>query len=308
MTTREAEGVHVASRASLQSVSIQSALQARASTLPPAMKRVADVILERPAVVVDSTTSELARICQTSGASIVRFCRTLGFSGYPALKLQLAAELAKESAELASASPSRHGADISQMDSLEEMVAKIAGSEILGIRETADNLDTRALSRAIQKILHSRRILTFGMGASNVGAHDLATKLLRIGVTALTFRDPHEALASAALSEPKDVAVGFSHSGQTRETVAYLEAARSVGAFTVAVVNLPGSPLATASDVVLRTAVRETMFRSGAMASRIAQLTLVDYLFVGVARGRYDRTVKALKSTYDIVSDLRRGA
>ncbi|MGB3732036.1 MurR/RpiR family transcriptional regulator [Microbacterium sp.] len=295
-------------RASVQSVSIQSVLQARLSTYPPTMKRVGELFLERPEMVVNSTTSELARICQTSGATIVRFCRALGFAGFPALKLQLAAELAKESAELAGTSIMRHGADISQSDSLDDMVSKISGSEILGIRETADSLDTRALGRAIQKILRSRRVLTFGVSASNVGAHDLATKLLRIGFTALNFQDSHEALASATLGEPKDVAIGFSHSGETRETVAFLAAARAAGAFTIAIVNLPESTLGTSADVTLRTAVRETTFRSGAMASRIAQLTLVDYLFVGVARGQYDRTVKALKSTYDIVKELRSGA
>lgn len=288
-------------------VSIQSTLQARSASLAPTMQRVATVILERPTVVVDSTISELARMCNTSEASIVRFCHAIGFAGYPALKLQLATELAKESAELINSRAAAHGADISPTDSLKEMVAKIAHSEILGIRETANSLDVRALARTVSKISRSRRVVTFGMGASNAGAQDLAKKLLRIDLTALTFHDPHEALAAAVLTAPRDVVVAFSHSGTTRETVAFVRAARAAGAFTAAVTNLADSPLGQAADVVLRTAVRETTFRSGAMASRIAQLTIVDYLFAAVARGHYDHSVKALKSTYDVVRDLRGG-
>lgn len=294
-------------RASVLSVSIQSTLQARAAGLPPTMRRIADVVLERPSVVVESTISELARLCQTSEASIVRFCHVAGFAGYPALKLQLATELARESAEFAGNVMSAHGGDISAGDTLEEMVSKIANSEIVGIRETADNLDMQVLGKAIQRIIRSRRVVSFGMGASNAGAQDLTKKLLRIGFTALTFHDPHEAVMSATLTEPKDVVIAFSHSGETREVIAFLEAARDTGAFTLAITNLPDSSMGSLADAVLRTAVRETTFRSGAMASRIAQLTLVDYLFVGVARGRYDRTVKALKSTYDVVRDLRDG-
>lgn len=290
---------------SVLSVSIQTSIQSHVDSFPPTMRRVADVILERPQIVMENTISELARACDTSEASIVRFCRALGFTGYPQLKLQLAAELAKESAEFGGSGDSVYGADISPSDTLGEMVAKIAGSEILGIRETADSLNMEVLQRVIRKLERAKRVLLFGVGASNAGAQDLAHKLLRIGHIALAFHDAHDALVSAALVEPGDVAIGFSHNGRTRETLAFLSAAARNGAYTAAITNVPDSPLAELADGVLRTAVRETTFRSGAMASRIAQLTIVDYLFVGVARGRYDRTVQALKSTYEIVKELR---
>ncbi len=290
---------------SVLTVSIQTSIQSHVDSFPPTMRRVADVILERPQIVMENTISELARACDTSEASIVRFCRALGFTGYPQLKLQLAAELAKESAEFGGNGDAAYGADISPSDTLAEMVAKIAGSEILGIRETADSLDMEVLQRVIRRLERAKRVVLFGVGASNAGAQDLAQKLLRIGHVALAFHDAHDALVSAALVEQGDVAIGFSHNGRTRETMAFLSAARRNGAHTVAVTNVPDSPLAEQAGSVLRTAVRETTFRSGAMASRIAQLTIIDYLFVGVARGRYDRTVQALKSTYEIVKELR---
>ena len=290
---------------SVLTVSIQTSIQSHVDSFPPTMRRVADVILERPQIVMENTISELARACDTSEASIVRFCRALGFTGYPQLKLQLAAELAKESAEFGGNGDGAYGADISPSDTLAERVAKIAGSEILGIRETADSLDMEVLQRVIRRLERAKRVVLFGVGASNAGAQDLAQKLLRIGHVALAFHDAHDALVSAALVEQGDVAIGFSHNGRTRETMAFLSAARRNGAHTVAVTNVPDSPLAEQAESVLRTAVRETTFRSGAMASRIAQLTIIDYLFVGVARGRYDRTVQALKSTYEIVKELR---
>ncbi|HEY4224736.1 MAG TPA: MurR/RpiR family transcriptional regulator [Pseudolysinimonas sp.] len=285
-------------------MSIQTDIQARADTLPATMRRIASVVLERPQVVVESTISELARACDTSDASIVRFCRAIGFNGYPQFKLQLTAELAKESVE-STAGAGQYGADISPNDSLEEMVQKVAASEILGIRETLENLDAKALERIITRIEGAERVVLYGVGASNAGAQDLAQKLLRIGYTALAFYDAHHALVSAALLGDGDVAIGFSHGGRTKETIAFLQRAGRSGAFTVAISNSPVSPLAKAADEHLRTAVRETTFRSGAMASRIAQLTLVDYIFVGVARGHYARTVRALQTTHEVVQELR---
>lgn len=283
--------------------SIRSAIQAKADGYPPSMRRVADAVLARPEVLLSMTITDLARECETSETSVVRFCRTLGFTGYAQLRLRLAVELATESAQFGL--DAGHGADIRPTDTLAEMVAKVGSAEILGIQETAEKLDIEALERIVDRIDSAGKVLAFGVSASNATAQDLALKLLRIGRVALSFRDAHDALVSAVLATDADVAIAFSHTGRTRETIEFLRAAGKRGAFTVAVTNAGDAPLASGADAVLTTAVRETMFRSGAMASRIAQLTLVDYLFTGVARRRYDESVAALRHTYESLRALR---
>ena len=79
------------------------------------------------------------------------------------------------------------------------------------------------------------------------------------------------------------------------------------GARTVALTNFPKSPITAVADLVLTTAARETTFRSGAMASRLAQLTVIDCVFVGVAQRTYDETRAALDVTYEAVSGRRLG-
>lgn len=284
-------------------VSTQTTIQSNVGSYPPSMRRVAEAILRHPPVVLENTITELAGMCSTSETSVVRFCRTLGFSGFVQFKLQMAAELAKESVQ--SRLDTGHGADISPSDTLSDMVAKVANSEILGIQETTANLDIDALQRVVTALERSSRIVLYGVGASNAGAQDLTQKMLRIGRVAMGFHDAHDAVVSAALLKSKDVAIAFSHGGRSREAVEMLRQARRAGAFTIAITNVSDSPITEQADEVLRTAVRETVFRSGAMASRIAQLAIVDYIFVGVARGDYEQTVKALKNTYDSVRGLR---
>jgi DNA-binding MurR/RpiR family transcriptional regulator len=112
-------------------------------------------------------------------------------------------------------------------------------------------------------------------------------------------------LTSAAVLGMDDVAVGISHTGSTGDTIDALATARRRGATTVALTNFPRSPIAEVADYVLTTAARETTFRSGATASRLAQLTVIDCVCVGVAQKTFGTTTEALESTYDAVRGRR---
>ena len=129
-------------------------------------------------------------------------------------------------------------------------------------------------------------------------AVDLQIKLQRIDRPAFAWPDPHMAATSAALRSKGDVAVGLSHTGTTVDTIDALTEARAHGATTVAITNFPWSPITEVADFVLLTAARETAFRSGAMTSRIAQLTVVDCLFVTLAQRDLPHTMDALERTF----------
>src|SRR6202022_3884525 len=102
-----------------------------------------------------------------------------------------------------------------------------------------------------------------------------------------------------------DVAVGISHTGSTGDTIDALATARSRGATAVALPNFPRAPIDEVADYVPTTAARETTFRSGATASRLAQLTVIDCVFVGVAQKTYKPTREALESTFEAVRGRR---
>src|SRR5437763_1608928 len=111
-------------------------------------------------------------------------------------------------------------------------------------------------------------------------ALDLQQKLHRIGLIAYVWHDTHAALTAAALLTPDDVAIGISHTGATVDTIDAIRHAGGRGARTIGLTSVPRSELAAATELVLVTAGRETTFRSGATASRIAALSVVDVLFV----------------------------
>jgi DNA-binding MurR/RpiR family transcriptional regulator len=284
-------------------VSVQSTIEAATGSLSPSLLRIATAIRENPAIVLDSTINELAAACGTSVASVVRFCRAIGLSGYTQLRMMLATELGKESAQFGGSTS--FGSDITEGESLREMAQKIASLEMLAIEETITHLDYAGLEQVVDALDGADRILLYGIGASQVVAEDLQRKLFRIGRNAFAPTDPHEARAAAALPVAGVVAVGFSHLGETHETLDFLRRARDNGARTIGVTGAKGSTLSRLVDHALFTEVRETTFRAGAMVSRIAQLAVVDCIFAGVAQRRYDFTVEALRRTREVTRSAR---
>ena len=278
-------------------------IRALMPSLAPAERRVAERVLADPAAVAASTISSLAQACGTSETTVIRFCRAVGFTGYPALRLALAAEGGR--------SEGTNGreltGDIAADDDLDKVVAKIAFADARAVEETAQQLDLDALHEVIEALVAARRVDVYGVGASGFVALDFQQKLHRIGRVAFAWTDPHIALTSAALltrgrRRRRDLPLRH-HPGHRRP----LALAQRNGATTVALTNFPRSPLAELGDHVLTTAARETTFRSGATASRLAQLTVVDCVFVGVAQRTYETSQRALELTHDAVLDRRVG-
>jgi DNA-binding MurR/RpiR family transcriptional regulator len=269
--------------------------------LARAEQRVAEVVLADAASVAHRSITDVAEAASTSETTVTRFCKAIGVGGYPQLRLALAAEVARSVAR-----GSREvGGEIGPDDSLVDVVAKVGFADARAVEETAGQLDVAILGRVVDLLAAAKRVDVYAVGASAFVALEFQHKLHRIGLAAFACTDVHRALPAAALLTPDDVAVGISHTGATSDTVDALARAGLSGATTVALTNFPRSPLAAVADHVLTTAARETTFRSGATASRVAQLTVVDCLFVGVAQRHRESATRALASTCDAVRSRR---
>jgi DNA-binding MurR/RpiR family transcriptional regulator len=271
--------------------------------LARADQRVANVVLEDPSRVARRSITEVALAANTSETTVTRFCKAVGVGGYPQLRIALAADTARSEAR----ATADIGGDISADDDLASVVGKISYADARAVEETAEQLDVPALERVIDVLSGAGRIDVYGVGASAFVAADLQQKLHRIGRVSYAWSDTHIMLTSAAVLGEGDVALAISHTGATTDTVEALRAARAHGATTVALTNYPRSPVTEVADHVLTTAARETTFRSGATASRIAQLTVIDCLFIGVAQRHMDDAVGALDRTRDAIAGHRLG-
>lgn len=273
-------------------------------SLPPAERRVADGILAEPGDIVFLSIGDLAARAQTSEATVVRLCQRAGFAGYPELRLALATQVGRRAA---TAQPRIVGTDIAADDPLGDIVAKVGAADGAAISETVEQLDIETLARVVDAVIGARRIEIYGIGASGLVALDLEAKLRRIGLAAAAAVDGHSALTSAAVLTGDDLVFGISHSGETLDVVDPLVEAQARGATAVAITNHARSSLATAADLLLTTAAHESLFRAGAMASRTAQLAVIDCIYLAVAQRDYEDTVLALDRTSSALRSRRSG-
>ena len=76
--------------------------------------------------------------------------------------------------------------------------------------------------------------------------------------------------------------------------------AKQSGATLIAVTKYGISTISEMADIRLFLSSPETTMRSGAMASRIAQLNMIDIVFSGVASMEYQSIKKHLDKTYKV--------
>lgn len=255
-------------------------------------KLTADYILGNGNVIYMSIT-ELAYACGVGETTIIRLCKKIGINGYQEFKLLLAREMVSPEEDVHE--------NVSHLDSIPEIIKKIAQSNIVAIQDTAKVISSLQLEKAVDMILKSDRVDIYGVGASAFTAGDAKYKFMRIGINTEAISDPHIQSMSAVNLTNRSVAMGISFSGSTKDTVDSLTLAKGAGAFTIAITNYERSPITKVADAVLLTSAKETPLRSGALTSKIAQLHVLDILYTALAIKKKEKTYEMLNKTAEAV-------
>lgn len=266
--------------------------------LPPSERKIASYILQNPNESVSLTANELGKRSSTSSAAVIRLCKSLDLKGYQELKLRIVGDLQKSS---------KYGVrEIEPNESKFSIIEKMTINCIQTIQETAELISTDELSKAVEALLKAKKIHFFGVGASSIIAKDAQQKFLRINKNATAFSDIHMAATLVANAQADDVVVGISFSGETLEVAKIIELAKKQGTKTISLTKYGTSLVNTLADIRLYTsATSEPTFRSGATSSRIAQLHVIDILFMCVASQHYNETVNYLDATREAIDSLK---
>lgn len=263
-------------------------------------RKIADFIINNIDKVYNLNTLELAELTGASSASIIRFSQKLGYKGFKELKISLAKETPQNDIN-----EDKIYEKITIHDSMTEIINKIAVGNINSIKNTIKLLDEKAITDAIEAISSARRINLYGVGGSALVAQDFQYKLVRIDMPAHLYMDNHLQLVSAANITSKDVAIAFSHSGKTIETYRAMEISKQRGAKTISVTKFGENPISSISDIKIHTSGVEKTLRMGAIASRIAQLTVVDILFIGIVKNNFSNIPEYIQQTSDILKEFK---
>lgn len=281
------------------SVGIRERIDHVYSSLRPAERAVAQFVRDHLDEAAEMTVGQLAQATQVSQPTVIRFSRKLGFSGYRELRYVLRHP---EEDRRVTFDP-LEGFDLNPWDDVESVPSKAVASAKTLLDELAGSLDQAKLRKAVSLIAGARLIDIYGVENSLVPATDLFTKLSYLGLTCRLNTDAYLQQIGAGHLAPSDVAVAFSYSGSSADTVKALRLAKSQGARTVAVTNAAGSPLSAWADACLYAGRGERTIYGNAIFSRVAHTTIVDILYMSVILSDYGRFSTALDRSGRIIAD-----
>lgn len=276
---------------------IGAQIRMRLPQLTPLELRVVDALTSRPDLSEDTLIKDVATGSAVSEAMIVKIAKKLGFSGFRALRGGLIEYQQSDAANLYR--------EISPDDSSATIIQKVFRTSMQALEETIAILDIDAFDRAADIMHRAHHRDFYGIGGSAQIARDVAHKFLRIGMRATVYDDAHMMMMSAALLKPDDAVLVFSHSGTTTAVLEPIRLARKSGARTIAVTNYAQSPLAEAADVVLCSTAQGSPLLGENAAARIAQLNIMDALFVAIAQRDLVAAETNLSKTMNAVAAKR---
>jgi DNA-binding MurR/RpiR family transcriptional regulator len=243
--------------------------------LSQAERRVADIVSADYEAATRMTIADLAQRADVSQPTVTRFCRSVGCASFAEFKISLATTLTVAAAYLKS--------DRVFSDDIGHLAQSIMLRAAGAVRECLDQLDTAALSRAIDVFAAARRIEIYGQGGGSASMiEDAKLRLFRLGIPVAAYADGHQQRMSAATLQPGDAVFAISNSGKSKPVLEAVEIARSFGARTVALTR-PGTPLAGLADLVITMKIDEGPNIFVPTPSRYAHLAVIDTIAAGVA-------------------------
>jgi DNA-binding MurR/RpiR family transcriptional regulator len=274
---------------SSDSINSLTRIRSKYPSLAASETRVANWVLHNPEKIMHISMAQVAQDCGVSDTTVLRFCRNCGFQGYTDLKLSIARDLTSPTQVI-------HD-DIAEGDSPLVIARKVFMSNIQTLYDTMEVLDEAALVKAIDMLGRANQVLIVGVGTSGPIVHSMYNMFIRVGLNCRAQTDSYLQLMEVAMLKPRDVVVGISQSGSSVDPMLTLKQAKLNGVSTICITGNAQSPITEFADVTLLSVTRE--LRTEAIASRLAQVSIADALYVIMALGSLETSIHNEQRIWD---------
>ena len=255
-------------------------------SLQPSERRVAEAIAGDVEAAIERTAQQVADLVGVGRASVIRTAQSLGYDGYPQLRVALAREVAL------SESAMDDETDGTMLGRLRGAIDRFAGR----LSYTVSALTEESLQDVVRVIDESQRLLIAANGLSSPLGLDLAMRLLSAGRPAEYLPDTLGQQIAAKQLGPGSACLVVSGSGANRASLEVMTAARESGATVLVITSFPHSPAAQLSDIALVVAPISDSFRDELVHTSRAALMVVTEAIVGLLVERRGAGARAAQS------------
>jgi len=256
-------------------------LTARIRALAPSLhageRRVAEFVVGDLALAIESTAQDLADAVGVGRATVVRTAQTLGYEGFPQLRVAAAQELS-------------HVHVASTDDTLVGTLRAAADRFASRIGDSVAALTEESLGSAISALDEAGRVLIVANGLSSPLGLDLQLRLTAAGRPAEILHDALAQRIAARQLSANDVCVIVSGSGANETSLAVARAARDAGATVLSITSFARSALASGSDTALVVPSMSDSFQDELLhTSRVALVLVIETLVDALIKHRGPR-------------------
>ena len=251
---------------------------ALAPSMQPSERRVAEAIAADIESAIDWSAQEVAEAVGVGRATVIRTAQTLGYDGYPQLRVALARELARGSA------PPAVTSDGSMLGALRAEVDAFSAR----LPQTVTALTDDQLEGFVGALDGATRVLVAANGLSAPLGLDMVLRLTAAGRPAEYLPDTLGQEIAARQLGASAVCLVISGSGVNRATLAVMTAARESGARVIAITSFARSAVAESADIALVIPPVRGSFREELEHASRASLMLVTESVVGLLVARRD--------------------
>jgi DNA-binding MurR/RpiR family transcriptional regulator len=253
-------------------MTVESEVRSRISGLTPAELRVAESMLAQPQSVAFGTVAELARLAETSGATVVRFATKLSYDGFIGLQEAIQEELASQLGP---------AAERIRVPVPDDVIGQVLTREMDNLEATFHNTDRKEFEQAVRWLADPKRRVILCPGDCVRGvAVTLADQLLsmRPDVHVLDGSQVRVGRELAQVSKG-DVVLTMDFRRYDRWVLVASDLAKERGAKLVAFTDSRLGPLARAADCIFVVSAGAV----GPFDSQVATLALGNALVAAVA-------------------------
>ena len=259
----------------------------KVNSLNGAQRRLGNYLQNDSSALLLSNVNDLAQAVGVSKATVVRFAKTLGYAGFPELKRDVQKEMRRK---LRAAD--RMKETFAELGDDENIFAKLIKRDIQLLQETLQAASFTDFQKAVEAILHARKVFLIGLNASMALAYILHFRLVRVKKDAhwIFLTGGTSLLEQLSFMEREDCLIAVDFLQVPREVQTALQHAKKIGASILGITDFPSSPIAKAADVCL--------YAKRGLHTSVNSLTpafsLVNALAIAVGWAKKSDSIKAL--------------
>jgi len=255
-------------------------------SLPNAELRVAEYILRHSDRVPYESVNEIAKNVNVSVPSVTRLTKRLGFHNFKDFKVALAMGESQSSLVVDVFS------QITKDDTDSDIIDKAFLGNIKSLNDTMKIIDRNGIVRFSELCAAASRLVFFGVGSSGIICDEAALRFSHLDLQAEACNDTVSIILQMSRLKKKQICIGISHSGKTALVGEGLRIAKGQGAITALITNYMNTPFKELCDYVFYTSFVENSVKSAAVSSKIAQLAIIDTIYL--------LTAKKMRRTWDL--------